>query len=1320
MEGIGDGGTARDPARETGGMHFPAARGVVVGDHATQHNHFHGDGRVARAAYLEQVREDIAPAVLRDREWELEELADFCRGDEPYIWWQAGPWAGKSALVAWFALHPPQGMDVACFFITGRLAAQADSSAFTEALLEQLASLLGEQLPASPALSVRDSHRRELLREAARSAREHGRRLVLVIDGLDQDRSRRLSGAAGEGLPSIASLLPRRHVDGLRVIVSGRPDPEIPDDVPGDHPLRSCAVRRLAPSPHARDIERLAREELRRLLSGGEAERDVLGLVTAAGGGLAGGDLEKLTGLPPYEIGETLSGVVGRTFTRRPSRWAPGSRPGVYLLAHEELQAASAASLGENRLMAFRERLHAWADEWRRRHWPAETPEYLLGGYGEMLREHDSPRLVALAADGARIDRMLEVTGSDADAIAEVDAAIGVDSARGNPDLAGIALLAYQRDRLAGRNSGLPARLPAAWVRAGKHARAEALARSFTGESLVQALAWTSIASNDVGDQRAAARLIEMACRQLPQVPGQSSGYWACAGAVAAALARNGEAERAEAVLAGIGDTGARDRQLVQVAVSMGRAGKPLRAEAIAVSAHEALFRVKALAGAAGGLALAGQAGQATRVASAAEALARTIDDVGTRDAALSAAARAEAMAGRPHHAETLAADISDPGTRGEALAGIAAALTMPEHGELAMRLVETADSLLTEAEARDGHSPSFSRLHAADDLARALVGAGKLGAAEALARMNGSADVDCLISIAEKLARAGKAAEAARILAEAEAAARGPSALKARGDDLITIAGVLTAVGAPGPAAEALSDIEALAAGDLRDEVALRDLAEALAAAGEGERCAAIADAIRDPKAREYVMAQSAILLADAGKPSQALDLATRVKDPKGRAWAYPSVIAAMAKAQDFEQAERLAAGLPDPDGRSRALASVAVERAVAGQRAAALTLVGGIDNQQERYKAMADVAPALARSGQADEAIALSDIPVQSLRGQALAGVARSLAETGQVPRARQLAGTITSLWWQAAALAWIADAFAIPDAAAQAEILTGVDQLLTAAQQADDEEDEHLRLQGRPVLQLGGPAGQHTACWAASVAFARAGQTERAVRAACLVPHPKSSRRALEKVTVTLAESGYTEAAMSLLAAGGFRNPKAQVQAKVALALARAGQQAQARDLIVTAIKTGHWNSWLWALGEISLPDLLRLAEGIRSGFRWTLSAASAGLRTRTRPLAAGEPLSALASGGKRPGTTPIPLQDQVERDRFGCHDRGWRGRGAGMTGAPRLSRSTVCSRHRRPRTFWLRSGVPTKICKACGSTRSDMNPRGSRRFPSRLRR
>jgi hypothetical protein len=60
-----------------------------------------------RSGYVGQVG-DIAPLELLGRDSELEELAGWCKeGDEAYVWWQAGPQAGKSALMAWLVLHPP-------------------------------------------------------------------------------------------------------------------------------------------------------------------------------------------------------------------------------------------------------------------------------------------------------------------------------------------------------------------------------------------------------------------------------------------------------------------------------------------------------------------------------------------------------------------------------------------------------------------------------------------------------------------------------------------------------------------------------------------------------------------------------------------------------------------------------------------------------------------------------------------------------------------------------------------------------------------------------------------------------------------------------------------------------------------------------------------------------------------------------------------------------------------------------------------------------------------------------------------------------------
>ena len=68
---------------------------------------------------------------------------------------------------------------------------------------------------------------------------------VLIVDGLDEDRG--LDGSADAH--SIAALLPH---SGIRMIVAERPAPELPEDVPVDHPLRTCAhVEELSPSTEA-------------------------------------------------------------------------------------------------------------------------------------------------------------------------------------------------------------------------------------------------------------------------------------------------------------------------------------------------------------------------------------------------------------------------------------------------------------------------------------------------------------------------------------------------------------------------------------------------------------------------------------------------------------------------------------------------------------------------------------------------------------------------------------------------------------------------------------------------------------------------------------------------------------------------------------------------------------------------------------------------------------------------------------------------------------------------------------------------------------
>jgi trypsin-like peptidase len=55
----------------------------------------------------------LAPEVLVGRDRELADLADFCHGPERWRWIQAEAFAGKTALLATFALHSPPDVDIA-------------------------------------------------------------------------------------------------------------------------------------------------------------------------------------------------------------------------------------------------------------------------------------------------------------------------------------------------------------------------------------------------------------------------------------------------------------------------------------------------------------------------------------------------------------------------------------------------------------------------------------------------------------------------------------------------------------------------------------------------------------------------------------------------------------------------------------------------------------------------------------------------------------------------------------------------------------------------------------------------------------------------------------------------------------------------------------------------------------------------------------------------------------------------------------------------------------------------------------------------------
>jgi hypothetical protein len=628
-------------------------------------------GPVVRSAYLEQVRR-IAPPQLRDRDGELTALAAFCIEPDQgtYVWWRASAWAGKSALMSWFVLHPPPGVRVVSFFITARYKGQDDRVAFTDAVMEQLADMLGQPMPAYMTEATRETHLLGMLAEAAEGCHGRGERLVLVVDGLDEDRG----VTTGPDAYSIAALLPARPPAGLAVAVASRPDPPIPEDVPDDHPLRDPGiVRELGRSHWAEVVRTDMQRELKRLLHGTQAEQDLLGLVAAAGGGLSAKDLAELASLPLFEVEENLNAVAGRTFSSRASRWQLGTAPPVYVLGHEELQGTATEYLGKERLNGYRERLHTWAKDHRQRGWPAETPEYLLRGYFRMLQgATDIPRLVACATDQARHDRMLDVTGGDTAAISEITDAQDVLLSLADPDLPAIARLAVHRISVTERNANIPAALPTVWAMAGHLERAEALAHAMTylGER-VEVLANVAQVASHAGyldRARALAERAEVAAQAITDPEQRALALTNLARTAAGTFGL----DQAEALAQSITDAGQRALAfagLAHMAVSMGDLD---RAEAIARAVTYPREQAEALAEVAQASAGAGNLDRAEEIAQAIaepDVQARISVDLTRVAAEAGDLDRARALAER---AETAARAITDAGHQAEALADLA------------------------------------------------------------------------------------------------------------------------------------------------------------------------------------------------------------------------------------------------------------------------------------------------------------------------------------------------------------------------------------------------------------------------------------------------------------------------------------------------------------------------------------------------------------------------------------------------------------------------------------------------------------------------
>ncbi len=1059
-------------------------------------------GELVQAGYTAQVR-DIAPEALRGREEELAELVEFCAGEDRYGWWQAGPWAGKSALAAWFVLHPPAGVIAASFFVTGRLAGQADSDAFTEAMIEQLAAIAGESAAGTATAAGRDRERRRLLDLAGERVAERQQRLVLVVDGLDEDEG----ATAGSGRPSIAALLPKRPPGAVRVLITSRPHPGIPGDVPADHPLRRCQPRRLAPSPFAQEVEVEAKRELLEQLHGDQLQVDVIGFITAAGGGLTLRELAELTGRPEWMLDGKLGSVFGRSLRTR----APTDRPSrdsadrVYLFAHETLRATAEQELAHD-LGPYHQRIDRWADEYRAQGWPESTPRYLLRPYGRMLGTSGAlDRLISLATDAVRHDRMLAYTYGDASALAEITTTRQLILARPVPDLAALGRLAVYQDRLVNRNRAVPIELPALWARLGQSHRAEALARSI----------------RDPGDQSRAL------CALAAALAGTDRER---------ALALAAEAEQAART---IPDTGERARALGTVVEGLVAAGLWEQAEQAARAILSTGERAQALSVMAAALAGADRE-RALALAAEAEQAARALPDTGERAWALRRLVEGLVAAGLWEQAEQAARAIPSTRERAQALSAVVGGLVAAGLWEQAEQAARAIPSIVVRARALSAVAAGL----AGADRERALALAAEAEQA-ARAILSTRERAQALSVVAAALAGADRE-RALALAAEAEQAARAIPDASEQSRALSVVAAGLVAAGLWEQAEQAARAIP-----DTGEQSrALSVVAAGLVAAGLWEQAEQAARAIPDTAELAQALSVVAAGLAGADREralalaAEAEQAARAILDTDERAWALRSLVGRLVAAGLWEQAEQAARAIPDTAELARALSAVAAALAGADrERALALAAEAeqaarAIPSTRDQARALSAVAAGLVAAGlwvQAEQA-------------------ARAIPDTGELARALSVvaAGLVGADRERALALAAEAEqaARAIPDASEQSRALSVVAAGLAAAGLWEQAE--------QAARAIPSPGEQDRALSAVATGLVAAGLWGQAERAARAIPDTGERARALGTVVGGLVAAGLWEQAEQAARAIPSIVVRAQALSAVAAGLAGADRE------------------------------------------------------------------------------------------------------------------------------------------------------------------
>ncbi|MGY1670333.1 trypsin-like peptidase domain-containing protein [Geodermatophilus sp. SYSU D00710] len=1124
----------------------------------------------------------VRPEVLVGRERELVDLAEFCHGPQRWRWIQAEAFAGKTALLATFVLHPPGDVDVAACFLR-RTTGQASADYALDVLSRQLAVHAQKPQPPSAPVAERVAELPFLLRDAAGAAQQRGHRLLVLVDGLDEDQTVESGLAVARWLPD-ATALP----DNAWLLVASRAG--VPLKLDGKHPLRRHAWP-LSVSPVASKIREAAEAELGSAREAADLNGDLIGLLSIASGGLSSRELAELTRrfghrtVTAVKVRDSLGKALSRSLRTVPDDDEPEQT--VHVFAHE-LLLQEARDLFQDDLPDFQRLIDDWADDYAARGWPPDTPRYLLVPYGQQLAQLGPiERLASLAANPTRHDRMLIRTNVDAAALAEIEQAQQLLVDRPDPNLTELALLAVERERLTQRNEAIPRNLPALWVRLGRPHRGVRLAQAISSRSAqAHALAEAARALAQTGHADRAEEVAVAAEETARTVPDYRDRTGALV-AAARGLALVGRTDRVEQIVDTIYHT------LHDSPLTEGSDLKAVRATQVALAEVQAVL-ADALASAA--------------IGDRAEQIPHTVPDTDDQATAQIAGAEALIAAGYADRAEQIAGWVPDPVEQRGALAAVTEALTDVDHGDRAEQVAAA-----TEEVARAVPDPA-AQARVLTVLAEALVGAGRTdraeqvaAAAEKVARTvsEPAAQARVLTVLAEALVGAGRTDRAEQVAAAAEKVARTVPDPAAQAG-LLGAGATLLGAARYGDRAQQMAIAAVQIARTIPDHLnqgwAMVRVVSALAAVGYPDRAEQIAGTIPDRRVQANMLSNVARALATAGHADRAECIARAIPDPSDRgaelALELAGVAEALAAADHAERAVQVAvaaeqAAISDPSPPSWIQSAVVRALAAVGQLDRAEQMARTIPDPGDQTEALLDVARALRTGGHADHAAQVLSAAEQAARRSAEQAAQRSygypwsdlatlhvveaLAAVGQFDRAEQTARSIPEPYWQATALSAVSTGMAdagLPDRAEQ-----------TARSISDHLGQARALARLARVLASAGHADR-----AAQIAAA-AQQTAR------FIPGSTAQVEALGAVLVNLVDGGEQMVPTAQEIARSMPGRAAQADALAVVARVLTGLAAlRAPRSFALILVTPHWLDGLKLLGRADSEALLAVSDAV----------------------------------------------------------------------------------------------------------------------------